>query len=148
MGGDQRSHRIEAHADLMVSLYEAQSGIYLHELRTALSSDMYALNIVDTSHKVRHGNLPWLKSIAADEEAHVRKAEKWSAYVSAYKDERERRISFEADAAMKPADVASAGHGLPRRQHRAGSPASGGRGKRMARPVRKWLMIRWSEQSA
>src|SRR5919107_2733368 len=37
MGGDQRSHRIEAHADLIVSLYEAQPGIYLHELRTTLA---------------------------------------------------------------------------------------------------------------
>lgn len=37
MGGDQRSHRIEAHADLILSLYEAQPGIYLHELRTALA---------------------------------------------------------------------------------------------------------------
>ncbi|MDF2598960.1 MAG: transposase [Methylobacterium brachiatum] len=36
MGGDQRSHRIEAHADLILTLYEAQPGIYLHELRTAL----------------------------------------------------------------------------------------------------------------
>ena len=37
MGGDQRSHRIEAHADLIVSLYEAQPGIHLHELRTNLA---------------------------------------------------------------------------------------------------------------
>lgn len=37
MGGDQRSHWIEAHADLILTLYEAQPGIYLHELRTALA---------------------------------------------------------------------------------------------------------------
>lgn len=37
MGGYQRSHRIEAHADLIVSLYEAQPGIHLHELRTNLA---------------------------------------------------------------------------------------------------------------
>src|ERR687885_2060008 len=37
LGGDQRSHRIEAHADLILSLYEAQPGLYLHELRTALA---------------------------------------------------------------------------------------------------------------
>ena len=36
MGGDQRSRRIEAQADLILSLYEAQPGIYLHELRAAL----------------------------------------------------------------------------------------------------------------
>ncbi|GJD58444.1 hypothetical protein MTDSW087_03639 [Methylobacterium dankookense] len=37
MGGDQRSHRIETQADLILSLYEAQPGIYLHELRAALA---------------------------------------------------------------------------------------------------------------
>ena len=37
MGGDQRSHRIEAHAELVLSLYEAQPGSDLHELRAALA---------------------------------------------------------------------------------------------------------------
>ena len=37
MGGDQRSHRIEAHAGLIVSLYETQPGIYLRELQTTLA---------------------------------------------------------------------------------------------------------------
>ena len=37
MGGDQRSHRIKAHADLTISLYEARPGIYLRELQTILA---------------------------------------------------------------------------------------------------------------
>ena len=37
LGGDQRSHRIEAHADLILSLYEAQPGIFLRDLRAALA---------------------------------------------------------------------------------------------------------------
>ncbi|SEG64470.1 Transposase [Methylobacterium sp. 190mf] len=37
IGGDQRSHRIEAHAGLILTLYEAQPGIYLHELLAALA---------------------------------------------------------------------------------------------------------------
>ena len=37
LGGDQRSRRIEAHADLILSLYEARPGIFLRELRTALA---------------------------------------------------------------------------------------------------------------
>lgn len=37
MGGDQRSHRIETHASLIVSLYEMQPGIYLRELQTTLA---------------------------------------------------------------------------------------------------------------
>lgn len=37
MGGDQRSHWIEAHASLILSFYEMQPGIYLRELRTTLA---------------------------------------------------------------------------------------------------------------
>ena len=37
MGGDQRSHRIEAHAALVLSLYEAQPGIVLHELKATMA---------------------------------------------------------------------------------------------------------------
>jgi transposase len=37
LGGDQRSHRIEAHADLILSLYERRPGIFLNELRAALA---------------------------------------------------------------------------------------------------------------
>jgi transposase len=36
MGGDQPSHQIGAHADLIV-VYGAEPGIYLHELRTTLA---------------------------------------------------------------------------------------------------------------
>ena len=37
LGGDQRSHWIEAHSDLILSLYEQQPGIFLRELRAALA---------------------------------------------------------------------------------------------------------------
>lgn len=37
IGGDQRSHWIEFHAGLILTLYEAQPGIYLHELPAALA---------------------------------------------------------------------------------------------------------------
>ncbi|EHP92265.1 transposase [Methylorubrum extorquens DSM 13060] len=37
VGGNQRSHRVEAHAALIVSLYEAQPAIFLGELQTALA---------------------------------------------------------------------------------------------------------------
>jgi transposase len=37
LGGDRRSHRIESHAHLILALYEAQPGIFLHELRAALA---------------------------------------------------------------------------------------------------------------
>ena len=37
MGGDQRSHRIEAHAELILTLYEGRPDLFLHELRSALA---------------------------------------------------------------------------------------------------------------
>ena len=37
MGGDQRSHEIEAHGELIVALYEATPDITLQELRAALA---------------------------------------------------------------------------------------------------------------
>lgn len=37
LGGDQRSHWVEAHSDLILSLYEQQPGIFLRELRAALA---------------------------------------------------------------------------------------------------------------
>jgi transposase len=36
LGGDQRSHRIEAHADLILQTYEARPQIFLREVRDAL----------------------------------------------------------------------------------------------------------------
>jgi transposase len=37
LGGDQRSHRIEAHSDLILSLSEQQPGVFLRDLRAALA---------------------------------------------------------------------------------------------------------------
>ena len=37
-GGDRNSHRIEAHADLILSTYEQRPEIFLHELREELAS--------------------------------------------------------------------------------------------------------------
>ena len=36
-GGDQRSHRIEAHAELILQTYQARPQIFLRELRQILS---------------------------------------------------------------------------------------------------------------
>ena len=38
MGGDQRSHRIEADADLILAIYERQPGLFLHELKATLAA--------------------------------------------------------------------------------------------------------------
>ena len=36
-GGEPRSHRIEAHADLILALYEEKPGIFLHEVKASLA---------------------------------------------------------------------------------------------------------------
>lgn len=36
LGGDQRSHHVEDHADLILQTYEARPQIFLHELRAVL----------------------------------------------------------------------------------------------------------------
>jgi hypothetical protein len=46
MGGDQRSQHIEAHGDLILSLYEATSDITLQELRVALAEQGVAVAMV------------------------------------------------------------------------------------------------------
>ena len=43
MGGDQRSRHIEAHGDLIVSLYEATPDITLQELRVVLAEQGVAV---------------------------------------------------------------------------------------------------------
>jgi transposase len=43
MGGDQRSRHIEAHSDLILSLYEATPDITLQELRAALAEQGVAV---------------------------------------------------------------------------------------------------------
>jgi transposase len=43
MGGDQRSQHIEAHGDLILSLYEATPDISLQELRAALAEQGVAV---------------------------------------------------------------------------------------------------------
>jgi len=43
-GGDQRSHRIEAHAALILQTYEARPQIFLRELRDALQEKGVAVS--------------------------------------------------------------------------------------------------------
>ncbi|WP_238243482.1 MCP four helix bundle domain-containing protein, partial [Methylobacterium iners] len=69
-------------------------------------ADMYAVNIVDASHKVRNGNLTWPEGRQAVEEAGSRIKAKWAAYAGTYMDEHEKRRAIEAQAAMSLADKA------------------------------------------
>jgi transposase len=44
LGGDQRSHRIEAHADRILQTYQARPQIFLRELREALQEHGVAIS--------------------------------------------------------------------------------------------------------
>jgi transposase len=44
LGGDQRSHRIEAHADRIRQTYQARPQIFLRELREALQDHGVAIS--------------------------------------------------------------------------------------------------------
>jgi transposase len=56
LGGDQRSQRIEAHADLILQTYEARPQIFLRELRAALQEHGVEISTSSLSRFLaRHG---------------------------------------------------------------------------------------------
>ncbi|SNB44899.1 methyl-accepting chemotaxis protein [Geobacter sp. DSM 9736] len=69
-------------------------------------ADMYAVNIVDTSHKVRNGNIGWEEGRKNVEEASRVIREKWQAYLGTSLVSEEQRLIDEIKPLMKVADVA------------------------------------------
>ncbi len=69
-------------------------------------SDMYAVNIVDTSHKVRNGNLTWNEGRKNVDEALKIIAEKWKAYLATRLVAEEKKLVEEITPLMKRADTA------------------------------------------
>lgn len=69
-------------------------------------ADMYAVNIVDTSHKVRNGNLKWDEARRNLDEAKRTIAEKWKGYLATTLVEDEKKLVEETKPLMKAADVA------------------------------------------
>jgi methyl-accepting chemotaxis protein len=69
-------------------------------------ADMYAVNIVDTSHKVRNGNLQWSDGQKAVEEASAKIKKHWQAYAETHMDADERQLAKSAAELMKKADDA------------------------------------------
>ena len=69
-------------------------------------ADMYAVNIVDTSHKVRNGNLTWEEGRKALAEAETTIASKWKSYKATFLVEKEKKLVAEiAEAAKAIADL-------------------------------------------
>lgn len=76
-----------------------------HVDRLKRVSDMYAVNIVDTAHKVRSGALSWEQGSAGVQEALAIIRGEWAKVKSVELDEEERRLVIEADAAMRSAEL-------------------------------------------
>jgi methyl-accepting chemotaxis protein len=69
-------------------------------------SDMYAVNIVDTAHKVRGGSLSWAQGRQRLEEAQRGIAQAWQSYLTTYLVEQEVRLVEQLTPRMRGADVA------------------------------------------
>ncbi len=71
-------------------------------------ADMYAVNIVDTSHKVRNGNLKWDEGRKNVDEAVKTIGERWKAYLATTLVAEESKLVEEIKPLMKKADTAVA----------------------------------------
>lgn len=71
-------------------------------------SDMYAVNIVDTSHKVRDGALSWSDGSKNLDEARKRIVDEWKDYTGTYLVAEEKKLVDETIPLMKTADEALA----------------------------------------
>jgi methyl-accepting chemotaxis protein len=78
--------------------------ICLQQLKTI--SDMYAVNIVDTTHKLRDGSVNWSEGRRNLDDARKKIGEEWKAYSSTYLVPEEKKLVDEAIPLMKTADDA------------------------------------------
>ncbi|WP_315648483.1 methyl-accepting chemotaxis protein [Roseateles aquae] len=75
----------------------------LQQLKTV--ADMYAVNIVDTSHKVRNGNLDWAAGQALVDASGATVKQTWKAYVETFLVEDEKRLVTDIEPLMRAAEV-------------------------------------------
>ena len=69
-------------------------------------SDFYAVNIVDTAHKVRNGNLDWSAGSKAVAEAQENISKHWKDYSGTHMEADERAKANETQNLMQSSDVA------------------------------------------
>jgi methyl-accepting chemotaxis protein len=68
-------------------------------------SDAYAVDIVDTSHKVRGGSFTFAKGLEKVQSSQKVIEERWAAYLATYLTEEEKRLVKDAETAKKRADA-------------------------------------------
>lgn len=78
----------------------------LRDLREVV--DAYAVNIVDTNHKVRNGNLTPADGVKSIEAAEKIIRDKWKAYLATSLDDNEKRVIAQIEPLMQRGDVATA----------------------------------------
>jgi methyl-accepting chemotaxis protein len=88
--------------DSLDSVYKDRV-VPLEQLKTI--ADMYAVNIVDTSHKVRNGNLNWAEGRKNVDQALKTVNEKWKAYLATTLVAEEKKLVDEITPLMKAADI-------------------------------------------
>ncbi|MGL4637536.1 MAG: MCP four helix bundle domain-containing protein [Beijerinckiaceae bacterium] len=78
--------------------------IPLRDLKTI--SDAYAVDIVDTSHKVRGGSLSFREGISKIQDSEKIVDERWKAYIATYLTEEEKKLVAIAESTKKQAQTA------------------------------------------
>jgi methyl-accepting chemotaxis protein len=92
------------HADDSLDSVYKDRVVPLEQLK--MIADMYAVNIVDTSHKVRNGNLNWAEGRKNVDEALKTVSDKWKAYLATTLVAEEKKLVDEIAPLMKTADAA------------------------------------------
>lgn len=77
--------------------------IPLQQLKTI--SDMYAVNIVDTTHKVRNGNTDWNQASQNIDAAQLNIDKNWNLYVSTHLSDKEKVLADETRELFKTANA-------------------------------------------
>jgi methyl-accepting chemotaxis protein len=67
-------------------------------------ADFYAVNIVDTTHKVRNGNIDWAESRKSLKDAREGISSKWATYKATYLVEEEKKLVAEIEPMLEKAE--------------------------------------------
>jgi methyl-accepting chemotaxis protein len=95
---------LETTNDVTKTIYEDRV-IPLKQLK--IVADMYAVNIVDTSHKVRNGNLTWAEGEENVKTALLEVDKQWKAYTSTYLVPEEKKLIAESEPLFANANKAT-----------------------------------------
>jgi methyl-accepting chemotaxis protein len=92
-----------AHGDAALSSVYNDRVVPLRDLKQV--ADMYAVNIVDTSHKARDGAVSMTDALRNIDTAQATVRDKWRAYLATELEPEEKKLIAEVEPAMAKADV-------------------------------------------